>query len=267
MKVFQGLLDHHDIETLLQYHYVRDDRTDARPDVISKHPRWNIDNWPQHVIKNILDRVLPLDYQVQEVIFNQSRISFRLHVDSDDGDQQKLGQAVLIPLSVRGPSATVFFDNFWLGASTKFSRTEIAPFEYQLLDQQGQWRSVPDLRILLKACQEDPEQVKDFVVNPEFVRDLEYLIKARSDQALSKTDGRCYDYTNIINFDETLRFDQDLHQQWLSHIPIENLHGLTIHKIVTWNPGDVIVFERQRLHCAASGHDEKIGVTVFTLRS
>jgi len=266
MKKYSNLLTAEQICSLLSYHHTIDDRTDARPDVVSKHPRWNVDLWPQQIVKSVLDQVLDYNYIIEEVIFNQSRISFRLHADSGDGDVQTLGHAIIIPLKLNGPSATVFFDNYWLGPSTKFSKVLIKDYEYNLPDKQGQLTHIDDLRTLLAQCLYDPAAVTDFDVNHEFITDLEYLIAARNNQAISKRDNRCYDYTNIVNYQPDGLFPEDIHQQYLDHIPVENLHGLTIDQIANWIVGDVMVFDRTQLHCAASGHIEKIGITVFTQR-
>jgi hypothetical protein len=170
-------------------------------------------------------------------------------------------------LQVNGPSATVFFDNYWQGASTKFSKVLIQDYEYNLENHQGQLVHVPDLRELLTRCLTNPDSISNFEVDEKFIKTLEYLIGARSNQAISKKDNRCYDYTNIKNYQADRKFSSDLHQQYLSHIPIENLHGLTVDQIVSWNIGDAIVFDRKQLHCAAAGHQEKIGITVFTQRA
>lgn len=265
-KQFNDILTQPEITILLDYINIDDDRTDSRPDVRSKHPRWNIDQWPQQVVKSVLDRVLDYNYMVEEVVFNQSRISFRLHADSGNSDQKTLGHAVIIPLYINGPSATVFFDNYWHGASTKFSKVLIKDYEYDLPNNDGRLIHVDDLKVLLSQCVHHPETIKDFDVTSEFIVSLEYLIAARDNQAISKRDNRCYTYSKIENYQENLQFSPVIHQQYLSHIPIENLHGLSIDKIVNWNIGDAIVFDRKQLHCATAGHQEKIGITVFTQR-
>jgi len=266
VKTYSNIITKQDVSQLLTYHNVHDIRTDARPDVISKHPQWDVDEWPQSIIKKVLDQVLDYDYKVEEVIFNQSKISFRLHVDSGQNNESKNGHAVLIPLYCDGPSTTVFFNNYWHGRSTKFSRKEIKQFEYKLQNKHGDWQHVDDLRELLSKCITDPSYVNDFVIDNKFLDSLNYLIQARSNNAISKLDDRCYDYTNIVNWQPNIQFDETLHKHHLSHIPIENLHGLTVDSIVHWNVGNCIVFDRTQLHSAGSGHTEKIGVTVFTQR-
>jgi hypothetical protein len=266
VKTYSNILSKENIIELLNYHYAVDDRTDSRPDVTSKHPRWNVDSWPQHIVKSVLDKTLDYDYEVEEVIFNQSKISFRLHADSGYDDNAKKGHAVLIPLYCNGTSTTVFFNNYWHGDSTKFSKVELKQFEYTLPNKNGEWQHIEDLRDLLAQSLTDPSALNDFNVDSKFIDSLKYLIEARSNNKISKLDDRCYNYKNVINYRDDIQFDNTLYQQHLSHIPIETLHGLEIDSVVHWHPGNCIVFDRTQLHSAGSGHTEKIGVTVFTRR-
>jgi hypothetical protein len=266
VKTYSNILSEENVTELLNYHYTIDDRIDKRPDVTSKHPRWNVDSWPQHIVKSLLDSTLDYDYEVEEVIFNQSKISFRLHVDSGYDEAAKKGHAVLIPLYCDGTSTTVFFNNYWQGNSTKFSKVELTQFEYTLPNKKGEWQHVKDLRELLAQSLSDPLSLSDFVVDNNFIDTLKYLIDARSNNKLSKLDDRCYDYKNVVNYKTDTLFDSVLHQQHLSHIPIETLHGLEIDSVVHWHPRNCIVFDRTQLHSAGTGHTEKVGVTVFTRR-
>lgn len=268
VNLYHNLLDDNDIAHLMHYHNTDDDRVDHRPDVRSKHPRWNQDQWPQPIIQKLLDQVLDYVYQVEETVFNDSRIAFRLHADSGDGTDACLdAHAVLIPLLVQGPSHTVFFQNHWRYSSTKFSRVLIEDFEYTLPDREGNWILVPDLRTLLDQCVQDPASVTNFTVDADFVDQLHRLIAARSGSAISQRDGRCYDYDLVEGYDASKQFDHEFWRQYLFHIPTQSLAGLTVDQVVAWQPGDVIVFPRTQLHCAAAGHERKIGITVFTRRA
>lgn len=252
------------INILLDYFNVIDDRSDVRPDVTSKHPRWNVDVWPQDVVKNILDDVLDYDYQVDEVIFNQSEISFRLHADSGNTIKQRNGHAILIPLEIHGNAHTVFFDNYWLKDSTKFSKETILPYSYNLKNKNGEWQMVNDVRILLLQCETEPETVYDFDITEQFINDLHVVIDARNNNHITKTDGRTYDYTDVVNYNKDKLFPKSIQQEFISHISLETLNGLEIEEIIEWKLGNCVVFPRTQLHCASSAHSKKIGITIFT---
>ena len=75
------------------------------------------------------------------------------------------------------------------------------------------------------------------------------------------------DYSNIEGFTD-IPFNKEIYNEYLTHIPYEALHGLTVEAIVRWQPGDAITFDMGKLHSAvnfnAQGIDYKIGYSIFT---
>jgi len=264
IKIINNAISLDEVNELLHYMSYEDHRSDKRPDVFSKHPRWDIDHWPQHIIKRILDENLDYQYTVEEVLFNRSKITFRLHADTGFSEKERNGNVILIPLEYYGKASTVFFNNFWYGNSTKFSKRELQPFCYNLKNKHGKWEIIDDIRILLDQCINDPKSVVDFEVNEQLINNIKLAINARENKGFTYVDGRCYDYSEIENYDPELKFDEKLHQQLLSHLPIETFHGLTICKVFEWKIRDVVIFERTRIHSAGTGHTEKTGLTIFT---
>jgi hypothetical protein len=263
MKIVKDIILEKEINELLHYNNIIDHRSDVRPDVTSKHPRWNVDTWPQHIIERILNEVLDYNYEVEEVIFNNSKISFRIHADSGKSDIDRQGHAVLIPLKATGPAHTVFFDNYWNYDSTKFSRVEISPFQYQLPNKNNEWVKIDDIREFLETLKLRPNTVTDFVVSKEFINEIENLVKARSNNSISKVDNRCYDYSRIENYEADYKIDADTYEKYLSHIDFESVKGLKIQSIAEWITTTCFVFPRTQIHCASSCHQEKTGVTIF----
>ena len=124
---------------------------------------------------------------------------------------------------------------------------------------------IDDIRVLLSQCKNDPSRVKHFAVDQTFIDELELLISKRSGAHTEfKADQFTTDYTLIENYRPDLQFDAAIHKKYLKHLPIENLHGLTIDSIVPWEVGSVITFDRTQIHCAGFGHKRKMGITFFT---
>jgi hypothetical protein len=260
VKVFNNAISEKDTQLLVDYFFQQDELVDDRLDVCSKCPDWKSNTWPKSCITPILDKFLDA-YQVEEVLFLGSKISFNLHVDSDTGDLDKLYKVILIPLSWEGNAATVFFNNHWHGSSTRFCRTDASPFRYKLPNCDGVFVEVADVRDLLHQCKTFPNQVTEFDVTDDFVSKLQYIVDVRNS---NKTDNRTSDYSQIKNLQVDQKFDADIHAMYLNHINIENLHGLVVDQVVTWEPGQVIVFDRTQLHSAAAGHKFKLGLSIFT---
>ena len=123
---------------------------------------------------------------------------------------------------------------------------------------------VEDIRLLLAQCKHDPNSVEYFTVDQQFIIDLESLVVKRSNASKEfKVDGFVTDYRLIENYNPNMEFDAETHEKYLKHIPIENLHGLTVNSIVEWQVGSVITFDRSQIHCAGYGHTRKIGITFF----
>lgn len=260
IEIFNNAISKEDTQRLIDFYHQKDEFVDDRLDVCSKNFPWDLEAWPKSCITSILDRVLGT-YQVEEIMFLGSKISFNLHVDSNTGDVDNLYKAILIPLEWEGDAATVFFDNYWHGPSTRFFRTSASPFRYKLPNCDGVFVEVADIRELLHQCKTSPDQVTEFDVTDDFVTKLQYIVDVRNS---NKTDARTSDYSKIKNLRPGQKFDAEVHAKYLNHIDIENLHELTIDHIVTWEPGQVIVFDRTQLHSAAAGHKFKLGLTVFT---
>lgn len=260
VEVFDNAISAQDTRLLIDYFFQQDELVDDRLDVCSKSPKWESNAWPKSCVKSILDRVLG-SYQVQEVLFLGSKISFNLHVDSDTGNIDNLYKVILIPLEWEGTAATVFFDNYWHGPSTRFFRTDASPFRYKLPNRNGIFVEVEDIRELLHQCKTSSDQITEFDVTDDFVSKLQYIVDVRNS---NKTDARTSDYSQIKNLRLGEKFDSHVHAKYLNHIDIKNLHELAIDQVVTWNPGQVIVFDRTQLHCAAAGHKFKLGLSIFT---
>ena len=161
VQVIKKVLSKEQVQQLLEYHRKDDERTDDRPNVRSKHPRWDADSWPQQCIQAALDRALG-EYTVEEVIILESRMGFKIHVDTSDGSED-LFRTCLFPLSVNGFGHTVFFDAYWDGPSRRFE-SRFDPFRYELPGHTGEMVTIPDLRILNDQLINSPESVTEFDV-------------------------------------------------------------------------------------------------------
>ena len=64
---------------------------------------------------------------------------------------------------------------------------------------------------------------------------------------------------------ENKPFNISHYKKYLTHEKMENLLGLEIDIVYEWELGSILIFDRTRLHCAASPIDgKKIGLTTFT---
>lgn len=76
-----------------------------------------------------------------------------------------------------------------------------------------------------------------------------------------------YDYSNVDGIVET-GFDDSLYFKYFTHCKKQWLTGLTLNSIIEWKPGNLIIFDSVRLHCASDfrklGIKSKLGISIFT---
>jgi hypothetical protein len=274
----KNVLNDAEIKILLDYLATDDDRTDHRPDIRSKHPRWNTDQWPQAIIESALNKLTSGNYKVVDVTFHDSKIGLKLHTDYGSTDTEQ-GMTCLFSLYAEPVSQTVYFKNVYKentdpNTGVFFTRVPWTPYSYSLENKHGKMVSIGDLRELLTQCISAPETVTEFDVDDNFIKLIESTVHKRSLPYLAKeiqdkTSGyqqpapRVNNYELLTHFDPQLQFDKKIHQEFLAHIPIEDLQGLTVESIIDWEPGAAIVHSRDQVHASSSQHSRKIFLTVF----
>ena len=99
-KVYKDVVSPEDIVSLKNYFDQEDDRSDHRPTMSSKHPRWNIDQWPQQTVTKIINKLVDFNWAVDElVMFHQRSYNQKVHIDSHrEWPSDWLGPAFLFPL-------------------------------------------------------------------------------------------------------------------------------------------------------------------------
>lgn len=274
-EIINDILDKDDVKTLLEYIATEDERSDIRPDVSSKHPRWDVDDWPQHIVEKGLNKIFPNGFKMEEITFQDTRIGLKPHTDNGSLPGT-VGKTVMFCLYAEPAAETVFFKNYWQGwrsSGAFFTRQHWTPFQYKLPGKDGELVYVEDLRVLHQGLLEGNDY-PEFDVTPEFIKLVESTIKKRSiprdeDIKIDKETGfiqagpRVNDYRTLSNYKPELLFDKELHEKWLSDVPYEDLHGLELDTVLEWQEGAAIVFNREQLHASSSNHSRKIFMTAF----
>lgn len=76
-----------------------------------------------------------------------------------------------------------------------------------------------------------------------------------------------YDYADVDSISDTV-FDESTRCTYLTHLNPKWLKGLTLWGTLNWQPGNALVFDSTRLHCASDftqqGIKSKLGISIFT---
>ena len=72
-------------------------------------------------------------------------------------------------------------------------------------------------------------------------------------------------YFTIPTFYNYENFDKEIHEQYLTHIDVNNLKGLKVEMIYSWKVGETMIMDRSHIHCSSSRIKiKKLGLTTFT---
>jgi hypothetical protein len=76
-----------------------------------------------------------------------------------------------------------------------------------------------------------------------------------------------YDYSNVDGISES-EIDSELYELYFTHLKRKWLKGLSLYNTLDWIPGDALIFDSVRLHCASDfrklGIKSKLGISIFT---
>jgi hypothetical protein len=77
-----------------------------------------------------------------------------------------------------------------------------------------------------------------------------------------------YDYKDVDGISEGMLIDESTRVTYLTHLKSTWLTGLTLWGTLDWRPGNILVFDSTRLHCASDfrslGIKSKLGISIFT---
>lgn len=75
------------------------------------------------------------------------------------------------------------------------------------------------------------------------------------------------EYNKLEFYDKDAVFDSEIHKKFLKHIDYPQLNGLLLDTTYKWELGDIVLFDRQQLHCSCYTELPKTGIVIFTNRA
>jgi hypothetical protein len=79
--------------------------------------------------------------------------------------------------------------------------------------------------------------------------------------------AQVYEYSQVQN-KSNAPFDEEVYKKYMSHLKPFWLKGLSFNSAQEWRPGNAIIFDCVRLHCASNfltqGIKSKLGISIFT---
>ena len=197
-----------------------------------------------------------------------------MHADTGRNKNAIIYKQILIPLKIIPTNKTnyknvytIIFNRRWYGpASTfRYKKTDLKDynFDYTIKDQRSRFIKIKNLRNFYKKIRKLKNinfkyENGDFKINNVFKKKILKILKnpkKRYNQFSNK---------HIIN---KKRFNKNLYKKYLTHQPIEDFQSLKIDTLFKWSIGDMLVWDRTKLHSSNDyskyGIKRKIGFSIF----
>lgn len=196
-----------------------------------------------------------------------------LHADTGRNKKAVIYKQILIPLKIipskkiKTDVYTIIFNRRWYGPACtfRFRETKLKnySFDYTIKDQKSNFIRVNDLRIFYDAIKNS---------NKKFFKYENGIFKNTNDfkkhilNILSNTKKR-YNRFSSEHISNNKKFNYKQYKKYLTHQPIEDFQSLKIETLFKWSIGDMLVWDRTKLHSSNNyskdGIKRKMGLSIF----
>jgi hypothetical protein len=180
------------------------------------------------------------------------RFPLRLHVDSGKNPNDIIYKNVVIPLeiiydlkqNIHKPPNTIIFKNKWYNQSSLFTKQTSNNYDFVIKDKNNNFIDIVNILDFKEKIQNISNETfsyngNEFLVNERF---KEYI------DSLSKT--KRYNIRTDKHILNNKDFDKNDYEKYMTHQPYEDCQSLEIDKVISWEIGSLMTWDRSRLHCS-----------------
>lgn len=181
-----------------------------------------------------------------------TRFPLRLHVDTGKNPNDIIYKNVVVPLEIvydskkdiKKPPNTVIFKNKWYDRSALLTKQTSSNYDFIIKDINNKFVDIVNIHNLkekIKNATNGPfvYDGKEFLISDKFKEYIDSLSKAKRYNA--RTDK------HIINNNE---FNKSDYEKYMTHQPYEDCQSLEIDKVISWDVGSLMTWDRSRIHCS-----------------
>ena len=182
--------------------------------------------------------------------FITTRFPLRLHVDTGKNPNDIIYKNVVIPLEFvyqnenennKKPN-TIIFKNKWYDRSALFTKKTSNNYDFIIKDSAGNFVDITNIHNFKSKIDEVDDEEIIYEGNKYFVNKIfkDYI------SMLSKT--KRYNIRTDKHIINKTNFDKNIYEKYMSHQPYEDCQGLELDKALEWNVGNLIYWDRIRIH-------------------
>ena len=142
------------------------------------------------------------------------------------------------------PPNTLIFKNKWYDQSSLFTKQTSSNYDFVIKDKNNNFVDIINILDFKEKIQNISNKTfsykgNEFLVNERF---KEYIDR------LSKT--KRYNIRTDKHITNNKDFDKNDYEKYMTHQPYEDCKSLEIDKVISWEIGSLITWDRSRIHCS-----------------
>ena len=180
------------------------------------------------------------------------RFPLRLHVDSGKNPNDVIYKNIVVPLEViydskkdfNKPPNTIIFKNKWYNQSSLFTKQTSSNYDFVIKDKNNNFVDIINILDFKKKIQNISNKTfsykgNEFLVNERFKKYIDSLSKTKR-----------YNIRTDKHITNNKDFDKNDYEKYMTHQPYEDCQSLEIDKVISWEIGSLMTWDRSRLHCS-----------------
>ena len=180
------------------------------------------------------------------------RYPLRLHIDTGKNPNDVIYKNVVVPLeiiydlkqSMHKPPNSIVFKNKWYNESALLTKHTNSNYDFIIKDFNNNFVDIINILDFKEKIQNISNETfsydgKKFLINQKFKEYIDSLSKIK--RYNMRTDK------HIVNNKD---FDKEDYEKYMTHQPYEDCRSLEIDKVISWDIGSLIYWDRTRIHCS-----------------
>ncbi len=226
------------------------------------------------ILKNLKNKIEEItgEFKVKdfEPHFITTRFPLRLHADTGKDPNDIIFKNIVVPLEInyknnvsKNKSHTIIFKNKWYERSALFTTKTKEDYDFIIKDYNNNFLDIVNIHDFKKEVEKTKkDQFLNYKKNKFFIDEKfkDYI------DMLSKT--KRYNLRTASHIVNDKDIDIKVYEKYMTHQPYDDCKSLEIDQAFSWEPGNLLVWDRVRIHCSdnflKNGIDNKTCIALFS---
>ena len=226
------------------------------------------------ILKNLKNKIEEItgEFKVKdfEPHFITTRFPLRLHADTGKDPNDIIFKNIVVPLEInyknnvsKNKSHTIIFKNKWYERSALFTTKTKEDYDFIIKDYNNNFIDIVNIHDFKKEVEKTKkDQFLNYKKNKFFIDEKfkDYI------DMLSKT--KRYNLRTASHIVNDKDIDIKVYEKYMTHQPYDDCKSLEIDQAFSWEPGNLLVWDRVRIHCSdnflKNGIDNKTCIALFS---